>query len=99
MVLVDLIKKGPRRFFHVKQRKERPAILDDPSLGQHATVQLKVGGSGVGVDKIRPVNSPAWGKIDVYLKKNYSIYISVVCIATIGTGKSVGSRKSFIDEA
>ena len=43
LLLIDLIKKGTERFFHVKERKERPAILNDPSLGQHDTVQLKVG--------------------------------------------------------
>ena len=41
-MLIMLVKKGPRRFFHVEERKVRPAIMEDPSLGKHDTVQLKV---------------------------------------------------------
>ena len=41
-MICALLTKGPGRFFHSEERKQRPAVMNDPSLGEHKTVQLEV---------------------------------------------------------
>ena len=36
---VDMIKKGPRRLFYVKQRNTRPDILDGNDYGAHEFIR------------------------------------------------------------
>ena len=41
-ILVMMARKGPRKFFYRKKRNVRPACLDDPTLGVHHYIKLKV---------------------------------------------------------
>ena len=38
--LWEIIKKGPSKFFYIKDRSDRPQVLDNPDLGTHAFVKL-----------------------------------------------------------
>ena len=45
--LWEIIKKGPSKFFYIKDRPDRPQVLDNPDLGTHAFVKLSQVISGI----------------------------------------------------
>ena len=38
--LWEILKKGPSRYFHVKDRSQTPQVLDNPEYGTHVFVKL-----------------------------------------------------------
>ena len=40
MSLWEILKKGPSRYLHVKDRSQRPQVLDNPEYDPHAFVKL-----------------------------------------------------------
>ncbi len=41
-LLFIMVKKGPIKFFQTKKRDRRPACLEEPCLGTHSFMRLKV---------------------------------------------------------
>ena len=43
LLVITLLRRGPKRFFSWRRRQQRPVVMDDPTLGTHQYVQLEVG--------------------------------------------------------